>query len=183
MARTVTELCEARRVSLPPLALREPSHRVSLKAPAYWRVSASLGAAVAWAAALALAVTALLVEGGWWIPLLWLGVVVLLLLPLPSLTVAPRIRYAVHRWEVTDIAVHVRYGWISRTDEIVPLSRVQTVDSAQGPLMRAFGLRTVKVQTASRYGIVSIACLDDAVAQQVVARLVAITAATPEDAT
>jgi membrane protein YdbS with pleckstrin-like domain len=49
--------------------------------------------------------------------------------------------------------------------------------------MRAFGLRTVTVQTASSAGTVAIACLDDTIAQQVVARLVAITAATPEDAT
>jgi len=170
-------------VSLPPLALREPSQRVSQRAPAYWRVTAAITAVVLWLIAVALLVTVLLVPGGWWSILLWVGVVVLAVAPLPGLTVAPRIRFQVHRWEVTDIAVHVRYGWISRTDEIVPLSRVQTVDSAQGPLMRVFGLRTVTVQTASSAGTVAIVGLDDAVAQQVVARLVAITAATPEDAT
>jgi membrane protein YdbS with pleckstrin-like domain len=170
-------------VSLPPLTLREPTQRVSHRAPAYWRVTAGITAVVLWLIALALLVTVLLVPGGWWTILLWVGVVVLVLAPIPGLTVAPRIRYDVHRWEVTDIAVHVRYGWISRTDEIVPLSRVQTVDSAQGPLMRAFGLRTVTVQTASSAGTVAIACLDDVIAQQVVARLVAITAATPGDAT
>jgi membrane protein YdbS with pleckstrin-like domain len=170
-------------VTLTPLALREPSHRVSRRAPAYWRVSAALGAAAMWLGAVGLLVAALLVHAGWWTVLLWLGVVVLAAAPVPWLVVAPRIRFAVHRWEVTDIAVHVRHGWLSRTDEIVPLSRVQTVDSAQGPLMRVFGLRTVTVKTASSAGTLAIACLDDAVAQEVVARLVAITAATPEDAT
>lgn len=174
---------KARRVSLPPPALREPSHRVSERAPVYWRVAAALAAVLTWAGAIAVAVTALLVAGGWWTPLLWLAVVALVLWPLPSLTVAPRIRFAVHRWDVTDLAVHVRHGWLSRTDEIVPLSRVQTVDSTQGALMRLFGLRTVTVTTASGAGTVAIACLDDAVAQQVVARLVTVTAATPEDAT
>jgi membrane protein YdbS with pleckstrin-like domain len=170
-------------VSLPPPALREPSQRVSQRAPSYWRVTAAAGAALMWLSALGLLVAALFGTGGWWTAVLWVGVVVLAVAPVPWLAIAPRIRYDVHRWEVTDIAVHVRHGWISRTDEIVPLSRVQTVDSAQGPLMRAFGLRTVTVQTASRAGTVAIACLDDAVAQHVVARLVAITAATPEDAT
>ena len=170
-------------MSLLPLTLREPSERVSLKATSYWRVQAAFTAILGWALALAALVAALVAPSGWWTALLWLAFVILLVVPLPGLTVAPRIRYDVHRWEVTDIAVHVRYGWISRTDEVVPLSRVQTVDSTRGPLMRLFGLRTVRVQTASRYGVVSIACLDDAVAEQVVARLVAITAATPEDAT
>jgi uncharacterized protein len=170
-------------VTVSPLTLREPSHRVSQRAPAYWRVSAGFRAAFMWLGAIALLLTAILAPGGWWTGLLWLGVVVLAVAPVPGLTLAPRIRYDVHRWEVTDIAVHVRYGWLSRTDEIVPLSRVQTVDSTQGPLMRAFGLSTVTVQTASSAGTVAISCLDEAVAQEVVARLVAITAATPEDAT
>ncbi|MDH2414968.1 PH domain-containing protein [Nocardioides sp. CER19] len=170
-------------MTLPAPSLREPSHRVSQRAPAYWRVHAAVAAVVMWLTAVALLVTVLLVPGGWWSVLLWVGVAVLAVAPVPWLTLAPRIRFDVHRWEVTDIAVHVRSGWLSRTDEIVPLSRVQTVDSAQGPLMRVFGLRTVTVQTASSAGTVAIACLDDAVAQEVVARLVAITAATPEDAT
>lgn len=170
-------------MSLSPLALREPAHPVSRRAPAYWRVHAALAAVVLWAGALALLLSAVLVPAGWWSVVLWVGVVVLAVAPVPPLTVAPRIRFAVHRWDVTDIAVHVRHGWLSRTDEIVPLSRVQTVDSTQGPLMRAFGLRSVTVQTASRAGTVAIACLDDAVAQDLVRRLVTITAATPEDAT
>jgi membrane protein YdbS with pleckstrin-like domain len=170
-------------VSLPPLTLREPSQRVSPRAPAYWRLQAAATAVVMWLVAAAAVVVVLLAPAGWWSPLLWLAAAFLFLAPVPWLTVAPRIRFDVHRWEITDIAVHVRYGWISRTDEIVPLSRVQTVDSTRGPLMGLMGLRTVTVQTASSHGTVAIACLDDAVARQVVARLVAITAATPEDAT
>lgn len=168
--------------ALPPHSLREPTHRVSDRAPSYWRLTAILNAAFVWLAAVAAAVSAVVVDD-WWRLLLLLGAVVLVAATLPWVTVAPGIRHRVHRWDVTDIAVHVRHGWLTRTDEIVPLSRVQTVDSAQGPLMRLFGLRTVTVQTASSAGTVAIACLDDAVAHDVVARLVAITAATPEDAT
>ena len=165
------------------MALREPAHRVSVRAPAYWRVQAALGAAVAWVLAAIAGSLAAATTHGWWTPLLWIVAVVLVLAPIAALTIAPTIRYRVHRWEVTALAVHVRYGWITRTDEIVPLSRVQTVDSTVGPLMRAFGLRTVTVQTASGHGTVAIAGLDDAVAQEVVAHLVAITSASAGDAT
>ena len=166
-----------------PLALREPAHRVSVRAPAYWRVQAAVGAAVAWALAVIAAWVTVATSQGWWTPLLWIGAALLVLAPIAALTVAPAIRFRVHRWQVTEIAVHVRYGWLTRTDEIVPLSRVQTVDSTVGPLMRAFGLRTVTVQTASSHGTVAIACLDDEVAQQVVAHLMAITSASAGDAT
>lgn len=168
---------------LAPRALREPTQPVSAKAPGYWRTVAAINAAVSWVLAVPVAVTTALAPQGWWTVLGWVAVGVLLLAPLPALTVAPGIRYRVHRWDVTDIAVHVRHGWLTRTDEIVPLSRVQTVDSVQGPLMRLFGLRTVTVQTASSAGTVQIACLDDEVAHATVAKLVTITAATPGDAT
>lgn len=166
-----------------PRRLREPAHQVSERAPAYWRTAEAIGAVIWLALAVGAAVTAVLVPAGFWTWILWLAAVVFVLAPVPGLTFVPSIRFRIHRWEVTDIAVHVRHGWITVVDEIVPLSRVQTVDSTQGPLMRQFGLRTVKVSTASSAGIVSIACLDDALALEVVAKLVAITAATPEDAT
>lgn len=154
-----------------------------MRAPAYWRTNAAIGAVFWLAFAVGAVVAAVLAPSGWWTWLIWLGVVLLVLAPVPGLTVVPRIRFRIHRWEVTEIAVHVRHGWLTVVDEIVPLSRVQTVDSTQGPLMRHFGLRTVKVSTASAAGTVEIACLDDTLALEVVAKLVAITAATPEDAT
>jgi membrane protein YdbS with pleckstrin-like domain len=165
------------------IALREPSQRVSTRAPRFWRLVALLVAVPIWLISLAVAGFAILSLDGGWLWLTLLGCVLAALAPLPWLTVVPGIRYDVHRWDITDLAVHVRHGWLSRTDEIVPLSRVQTVDSSQGPLMRPFGLRTVTVSTASKAGTVEIAYLDDAIAREVVARLVTITAATPEDAT
>ena len=166
-----------------PQRLREPAHQVSERAPAYWRTAEAISAVIWLAIAIGAAVTAVLVPTGWWTWLIWVVVVLLVLAQVPGLTFVPRVRFRIHRWEVSDIAVHVRHGWLTVVDEIVPLSRVQTVDSTQGPLMRHFGLRTVKVSTASSAGTVEIACLDDALALEVVAKLVAITAATPEDAT
>lgn len=166
-----------------PQRLREPAHQVSRRAPAYWRVSALIGAVFWLLVAAGSTATAFLMPDRWWTGLLIAAAVVVVLAVLLGLAVIPALRYRVHRWEVTDTAVHVRHGWLPVVDEIVPLSRVQTVDSMQGPLMRRFGLRTVKVSTASAAGTVLISCLDDAVARDVIAKLVAITAATPEDAT
>ena len=66
--------------------------------------------------------------------------------------VVPLWRYAVHRWEVSATAVYTQRGWWARERRIAPMSRVQTVDFAQGPLARVFGLATVTVTTASAAG-------------------------------
>ncbi len=107
----------------------------------------------------------------------------LALVAVAHVVLMPRIRFRVHRWEVTDTAVHTRAGWIGRETRIAPISRVQTVDSRQGALMRLFGLASITVTTASAAGPITIDCLDADVARQVVAQLTAITAATEGDAT
>ena len=58
-------------------------------------------------------------------------------------------RYRVHRWEVTDDAVYTRTGWLWQEWRIAPMSRIQTVDTARGPLEQLFRLASVTVTTAS----------------------------------
>jgi membrane protein YdbS with pleckstrin-like domain len=159
-------------------ALREPAHRVSPRAIGFWTVSALLGDATVVVAALVAWLVVPDVPG-------WAGLVVLLvgLLAVAHVVLMPRIRYRVHRWEVTDTAVHTRAGWLGRESRIAPLSRVQTVDSRQGALMRVFGLASITVTTASAAGPITVDCLDAATAREVVARLTAITSATAGDAT
>ncbi|WP_210438587.1 PH domain-containing protein [Nocardioides xinjiangensis] len=158
--------------------LRAPAHRVSPRAVPYWTVTALVGDAVLVGAA----VVAWLVVPG--VPD-WAGLLVLLLAvaAVAHVVLMPRIRFRVHRWEVTDTAVHTREGWIGRQSRIAPISRVQTVDSRQGAVMRLFGLASITVTTASAAGPITVDCLDDETARQVVARLTAITAATEDDAT
>ena len=158
--------------------LRAPAHQVSPRAIPFWTVSALIGDGVLVLAAAIAYVVVPDVPG-------WVGLVVLALALAAAahVLVMPRIRFRVHRWEVTDTAVHTREGWIGRESRIAPISRVQTVDSRQGALMRLFGLASITVTTASAAGPITISCLDDHIAREVVARLTEITAATQGDAT
>ena len=99
------------------------------------------------------------------------------------LVVMPGLRYRVHRWEVTHEAVYTRSGWLRRDVRIVPLSRVQTISTSQTAVMRAFGLATLLVTTASSAGAVRVEGLDADLARDVVADLTRDTAATEGDAT
>ncbi|TDC95653.1 PH domain-containing protein [Nonomuraea deserti] len=97
--------------------------------------------------------------------------------------VAPRAYYRVERWEVTGEAVYTRKGWLTHTWRVAPMSRIQRVDTARGPVQRLFGLADVTVTTASSAGAVKIEGLDHEVAAELAERLTAITQATPGDAT
>nr|BFE81584.1 PH domain-containing protein [Planobispora longispora] len=80
-------------------------------------------------------------------------------------------RYATHRWELTQDVVYARSGWISRAWVFVPVSRIQTVDKAQGWVERMLGLATVEIRTASHAGSSTIKGLDYEVAAELADRL------------
>lgn len=161
------------------VALREPAHQVSPRAVTYWRVSALIGAVVLWIIAIAV-YTFALSERPWWATAIF---VVALVAPLAHLMVMPQLRYRIHRWEVTPTAIYTRSGWLSIDSRVAPLSRVQTVDSTQGALMRAFRLASLTVTTASAAGPITIDCLDREVARRLVHELTEITGASEGDAT
>ncbi|KAB8192761.1 PH domain-containing protein [Nonomuraea phyllanthi] len=158
--------------------LRPPRHQADPRAVAWWTVQWLILMVPVGAATVA----------AYWIftarPL-WLGACAGLLAAgcVALALVAPRAYYRVQRWEVTDEAVYTRKGWLTHTWQVAPMSRIQRVDTARGPVQRLFGLADVTVTTASSAGAVKIEGLDHEVAAELAERLTAITQATPGDAT
>lgn len=115
----------------------------------------------------------------------WVGPVLVVagVVYLVNLTVMPTARYRVHRWETTDDAVYALQGWITRKWQIVPVSRIQSIDVEAGPLQQLLGIATITVVTASGDGSITIEGLTAEVAHDAVRRLKDVTAATPGDAT
>ncbi|MEV7627928.1 PH domain-containing protein [Actinoplanes sp. NPDC089786] len=64
----------------------------------------------------------------------WLGpvLIVLAVLLAVQILVAPTARYLVHRWQATDDAVYALEGWLTRRWQIVPISRIQSIDTRSG---------------------------------------------------
>lgn len=58
------------------------------------------------------------------------------------------LRWRATRYRVTEGAVHLTQGLLSPDETVIPKHRIQAVDSAQGPIQRAFGVLELHVQTA-----------------------------------
>jgi hypothetical protein len=160
------------------MQLRDPANLVSPRAVTYWTVRAAVGWLI------------LLVAQSVWFwfsrdhaELRVAALVATVVFGAGHLIVMPRWRYRVHRWEVTDTAVYTQSGWLSQERRIAPISRVQTVDTARGPLEQLFGLANVTVTTASAAGPLRIHGLDRATAEGLVAELTEITSHSQGDAT
>src|ERR1044072_2101875 len=108
-----------------------------------WTVDSLLQAVVLAVVPIVLAGPFDLFDVPWWA---WLLVGLVLA---AYVAVVPSWRYPVDRWGVTTTAVYTRTGWWARERRIAPMSRIQTVDYAEGALSRLFGLAPGTVTTAA----------------------------------
>ena len=158
--------------------LRPPAHQVAPRAVWYWFSRALIG----WLLIIVAQGVAWIFD--WpvppWKPQL---MVITVALAAVHLTVMPRWRYRVHRWELTDDAVYTRSGWVTQEWRIAPVARIQTVDTERGPIGRLFRLAKVTVTTASAAGPLVIDGLDDRAAMRFAAEVTAAAPAAGDDAT
>jgi uncharacterized protein len=126
----------------------EPAERLDPRAKRLWRITGTLGTLpllavgvfVSWVSLRAVEVPFLLGV----LPFLAaLGLLVVVA------GVIPDLRWRRWRYEIREEEVDLQRGifWINRT--LVPLARIQHVDTRQGPLQRRFGLATVVFYTAA----------------------------------
>lgn len=136
--------------------LRPPLRRVSGRAVGVWALRA-LPVSVILLLLLFAAARAVTSSDWTWVPAwagdnAWLLPQAYAVYALFRVVVVPLWRYRVHRWEVAGDVIYTRKGWLSRSWQLVPVNRLQTVDHTQGWLERVFGVATLEVQTASYAG-------------------------------
>jgi uncharacterized protein len=126
----------------------EPAERLDPRAIPVWRITGTLNMLPLLVGA-GFAALALSRSGS--VPLLFEVLPVLAILALAGVVVVvvPALRWRRWRYEIRPDEVDLQRGifWISRT--LVPLARIQHVDTRQGPLQRKFGLSTVVFYTAA----------------------------------
>ncbi len=119
----------------------EPSKQLDRRMMRVWRTHEA--AALAVVAVVAAAVLA------FYRPL-WLVVVcaAVVALQLVSLLVLPQIAYRRWRYEVATTDVIIRSGLVVVKTSVIPMVRVQHVETKQGPVLKANGLASVTITTA-----------------------------------
>lgn len=124
-----------------------PSNLLDPRAKTAWRVQAAAWGGLTVLSFVAFSVV-LAIAGApaiaWLVPLLaTVFVVVLWIGPLVE------IMYRRWRWQVTDVEVRLQSGLIIIKRTVIPMARIQHVDTSQGPILRMFDLSEVHVSTAA----------------------------------
>jgi membrane protein YdbS with pleckstrin-like domain len=127
--------------------LAEPKKRISERALIVWRISGAITSALF-----------LLIAGGiialtfifdWPV---WIGAAAIILFILTvvfAVVLFPKLRWKRWRYEVREQEIELQHGMFIITRTLVPMVRVQHVDTKQGPILQKYNLASVTISTAA----------------------------------
>ncbi len=123
-------------------AIPEPAQRLAPAARWAWRLS--------WAGGCVVALLVLGMAGGS-LPGSWqtVGMVVLAVALLAGTPIVPELRWRRWRWEVREHEIDLQRGILVIRRTLIPMARVQHVETERGVIGQALGLATVEIHTAA----------------------------------
>jgi membrane protein YdbS with pleckstrin-like domain len=120
----------------------EPSQRLAPQARWAWRLSWAAGCIVA---LVLLGTMADRLPGPWRA----IGMGVLAVALVAGTPVVPELRWRRWRWEVREHEIDLQRGVLVVRRTLIPMARVQHVETERGPIGQALGLSTVEIHTAA----------------------------------
>lgn len=124
-----------------------PTDRLPREAVTTWRIGIALFSTTLLALPLFLWIVTLETDMPSWI-IYTLAIAIVLIMTLWGFLV-PEIRWRRWRYQIDEEEIDLQRGVIIITRTLVPVKRIQHVDTRQGPILRRFGLSDVTISTAA----------------------------------
>jgi len=125
----------------------EPQHKIPRSAIKAWRINGGLISLIFWLVPIGIWLIDTDGVVDLWIHLLIVGVVLAVTLLLTFLV--PYVRWKRWRYNINEHEIDLQHGLIIVQRTLVPVNRVQHVDTRQGPILRNYGLSNVAISTAA----------------------------------
>ncbi|MEI3607004.1 PH domain-containing protein [Pseudogracilibacillus sp. SE30717A] len=126
----------------------EPSEKISSKAITVWRIRDSISALIQ------LIILSILFFAyyyfnwySWISVILFIIIGYIILSTIYKLTIYPVYLQRTWRYEIDKDHIQIKHGYFHKYHAIVPMSRVEYVNTNQGPLLRKFGLSSITIGT------------------------------------
>lgn len=125
----------------------QPQYKIAKDAVKVWRIHAGIWMIILWLAVIASIILTVMLEIPYFVSII-AGIIGLVSL-LFFIRIIPSIRYRRWRYEIFEQEIYIQHGILIRTRTIIPMIRVQHVDTEQGPILKKFRLATVSISTAA----------------------------------
>jgi len=126
---------------------KEPSNRISPKGLRVWRLYGLMHSAIIWLVAIGGGVLNWWLEGPWWV--FMICAVVPLIYTYLFVYLFPKLQWLRWRYEVREQEIELQHGLFIVKRTLVPMVRVQHVDTEQGPILRKYDLASITISTAA----------------------------------
>lgn len=126
----------------------EPKERIDPRARKVWTISGAISSVIVLVIAVLFHLFFVPATGlpGW---TGWAAIALALMLAAWSIIAGPWLKARFWRYEVRKDEMEIQHGIFVIKRHLIPMVRVQYVDTEHGPLMRYFGLATLYVSTAA----------------------------------
>ncbi len=124
-----------------------PSNRIDERALSVWRLTGLIISILI----LLISITATILLFSWLGIQWWLAVLPIVLglsFGILLTLLIPKVRYRRWRYQVSEGYVDFQHGILIIKRTLIPMARVQYVDTVQGPLLRRYGLASITISTA-----------------------------------
>lgn len=138
----------------------QPIHQISRKGLTVWRLYGVIQT-------LLLLVVAGLVSYGtyyfeWHSFIYFIACAIVLLSAILSIFIFPKIRWERWRYEVREHEIEVQHGLFVVKRTLIPMVRVQHVDTTQGPILKKYDLGNISISTAATVHTIPALVMDEA---------------------
>ncbi len=125
----------------------QPKNQIARDAMKAWRITAGIYMIGLWLLIIAGFVMTFIFE----ISFLYVGIASLVgvLFVMLFVYLIPKLRYRRWRYEIFEQEIYIQHGVLIVTRTIIPMIRVQHVDTEQGPILKRYRLATVSISTAA----------------------------------
>ncbi|MEC5424693.1 PH domain-containing protein [Virgibacillus sp. C22-A2] len=124
-----------------------PVNRIARDAIKAWKITAAFFVGILWLLTIGIAVMTSMYSFSFWYMLI--GAVVSGLSTYLFVFLFPKIRWRRWRYEVFEQEIYIQHGILIVSRTLVPMIRVQHVDTKQGPVLKKFKLASVTISTAA----------------------------------
>jgi len=138
----------------------EPTHQISRKGLTVWRLYGVLQTVL-------LLVIAAFVSYGtfyfnWPSFIYFIAIAVVILSAFLLVYLFPKIRWERWRYEVRENEIEVQHGLFVVKRTLIPMVRVQHVDTTQGPILKRYSLGNISISTAATVHTIPALVMDEA---------------------
>lgn len=138
----------------------QPNYQLPKKAQTVWRLYGLIQTIIL--ALVAGGIVYLTMRFDWPQWIMWVAISIVVLSVVCSILIFPSVRWKIWRYEVREQEIEIQSGLFIVTRTLIPMVRVQHVDTEQGPILKNYNLANISISSAATVHTIPLLELEDA---------------------